>query len=243
MEIASRRRRVFAFLIDHFLFVFVGVFAAFISMGKNWDLNGLENTNGLTFALIAVTLFYLCKDIIGGQSLGKRVFSIKTVDYEDENNTPSSVSLVLRNIFIFLWPIEIIVLVFSKEKRRLGDRIAGTKVVRITTSLKPRAILAASLLVTILAAFVTLTPLITKNSAAYAIAIQALEKSNDVHSKIGNIESFGKFPTGSIKVHNGIGRATIEIHINGESEGIDTVIRLTKQVGQNWKVIDVKFIE
>ena len=80
----------------------------------------------LVMLLIILSLYYT-KDIIGGQSIGKRIMRIKII--AKDGGKPSIFRLILRNITISIWPIEFIILSLGKEK--LGDRIAKTKIIEI----------------------------------------------------------------------------------------------------------------
>lgn len=78
------------------------------------------------FLLSCIYTFILCKDLLmGGRSIGKQKvnLSIKM----DSNKTVSYIRLILRNIFLFIWPIDIIFIFINPEKK-LGDYIFGTKV-------------------------------------------------------------------------------------------------------------------
>lgn len=69
---------------------------------------------------------FLNKDTYFGKSIGKyfngtRVVSVRT------GNAASPIQCSIRNLFILIWPLEVIVLFFSPQ-RRIGDIVAGTKV-------------------------------------------------------------------------------------------------------------------
>lgn len=78
------------------------------------------------FSALMITLL-LCKDCINGQSFGKRVMKLQVVDSNTEENI-SAVRHIVRNLFLPLWCIEILILMISKKKR-IGDYIAKTKVI------------------------------------------------------------------------------------------------------------------
>jgi uncharacterized RDD family membrane protein YckC len=71
---------------------------------------------------------YFCKDIIGGRSIAKRILGLQVVD-NSTGKAASPFRCFLRNITCVLWPIEGIVALID-TRRRLGDRIAGTRLVR-----------------------------------------------------------------------------------------------------------------
>jgi uncharacterized RDD family membrane protein YckC len=81
---------------------------------------------------------YFCKDIIGGRSIAKRILGLQVVD-NSTGKAASPFRCFLRNITCVLWPIEGIVALINTS-RRLGDRIAGTRLVRFDPSIEqPRA--------------------------------------------------------------------------------------------------------
>jgi len=124
---ASVGRRLGAFLIDHIIFTFVFMFAYSFVFFAIHDDEPLWQIARIVFWVIFF-LVYGLRDIIKGQSIGKRVFGIGVRDVSDNFTVPSVPRLFLRQIFSPLWPIEFLALVFSSENRKIGDKIAGTGV-------------------------------------------------------------------------------------------------------------------
>ena len=92
---------------------------------------GLLNGPATYITLLGFAL-YFCKDIINGRSLAKRVAKLQVVD----NNTglaASPLQTFVRNLTCLLWPLEVIVARVNTS-RRLGDFLAGTKLVRFDPS-------------------------------------------------------------------------------------------------------------
>ena len=77
---------------------------------------------------------YFCKDCINGQSIAKRIFKLQIVDNSTEQ-VASPLKCLLRNVFCILWPLEVIV-AFNNPGRRIGDRVAGTKLVVFDSALE-----------------------------------------------------------------------------------------------------------
>ena len=73
----------------------------------------------------------MLKDIINGQSIGKRIMKI-AIRSDIDNSKVSIVRLILRNIFIFIWPIDLLVFLCSKQKKRLGDILNRTDIYDIS---------------------------------------------------------------------------------------------------------------
>lgn len=78
-------------------------------------------------ALIGISLFF-SKDSINGRSPGKRALNLQVVDNKTDI-AASPVKCFVRNVFCIIWPIEV-VLTFISPSRRIGDMVAGTKVVK-----------------------------------------------------------------------------------------------------------------
>jgi uncharacterized RDD family membrane protein YckC len=89
------------------------------------DALGLFGFSLLMFALIN-------KDFFGGQSVVKRMFGFRVVDVRTLEPA-SEFKCMIRNVTAPMWPIEAIVLLISPQ-RRIGDFIAGTKVVKVDAS-------------------------------------------------------------------------------------------------------------
>ncbi|UJH68714.1 RDD family protein [Muricauda sp. SCSIO 65647] len=77
--------------------------------------------------LFSIYVIYFLKDNWKGKSLGKRIIGLQVVDRKTDE-TASSFQCFFRNLFIVLWPLEVIVTLFS-PKRRIGDLFANTKIV------------------------------------------------------------------------------------------------------------------
>ena len=84
------------------------------------------------FVMSLLLSLFFCKDIFGSQSLGKRYCKIIVVSSIDKQNISIS-RLIKRNIFVLIWPIELLLLIISNN--RIGDAIAKTKVVTINNNI------------------------------------------------------------------------------------------------------------
>ncbi|MCW7539685.1 RDD family protein [Aquabacterium sp. A7-Y] len=92
----------------------------------------------LEWSLVAWVLYLLlCDALPGGQSLGKRVTKIAVVRVRDGAPCGLWRSLVRNTSLIVLGVFDCVPLV-GRERRRIGDYIAGTKVVRCTGVHSPR---------------------------------------------------------------------------------------------------------
>ncbi|MEA5257506.1 RDD family protein [Arcicella aquatica] len=131
--------RLGSMILDHFIMTmiatvfFIPMMIVNISKALNASVTHEQEDMGIGFdgPLFYVSLvgfaLYFCKDIIKGRSLGKVITKTQIVD----NNTgqvASPLKCFIRNIFCVIWPVEVIITLTSPS-RRLGDRVAGTKVI------------------------------------------------------------------------------------------------------------------
>jgi uncharacterized RDD family membrane protein YckC len=77
-------------------------------------------------AAITLCSIFLNKDIYFGKSIGKHFIGLRVLSSRT-GNAASPIQCLIRNLFLFLWPLEALILFFS-PKRRIGDMVAGTKV-------------------------------------------------------------------------------------------------------------------
>ena len=110
--------------------VIIAVIVAILTVGvpqipiiNNWNLPGI------LACMIALVLLIIKDVILKNGSIGKRVFNIHIVDKTTQDK-PKISQLVLRNITLIIWPVEVYFL-FYKHQERLGDKWANTEVVAI----------------------------------------------------------------------------------------------------------------
>jgi len=129
IQVSSKGKRLFAFLID-FIFAlllantFVNVFRE-----ENWDI--ASQTSGLYGLLpfyggIVLVLFF--KDIFG-RSLGKILLGMTIKKIDDTEQQPTLAVLIKRNLMLLLSPVEGVVILRDSYARRLADKWWGTVVI------------------------------------------------------------------------------------------------------------------
>jgi len=84
-------------------------------------------TGPMMYVMLAALSIYLCKDCIGSRSIAKRIIKHQVVDHKT-GAPATALQCLLRNFSIVFWPIELMFVIISPD-RRLGDRVAGTRVV------------------------------------------------------------------------------------------------------------------
>lgn len=90
--------------------------------------------------------YMLTKDslpFLGGQSIGKRVMKLRAVRNDGTPLTGDWKTGLIRNAFLLISPVELLVLLLREEKpdkgRRLGDDFAKTKVIVVADPVAPEA--------------------------------------------------------------------------------------------------------
>ena len=127
--------RLASMLLDHFIMTFGIIIFAFMLIGIGYLIIGNPKDSEFPdwFAIIPVLLvfmifsIYFNKDAIKGKSPAKRILGLVIVDNKT-GEIANPIKAVIRNVTLVLWPIEVIFSIFSPE-RRIGDYIAGTKVI------------------------------------------------------------------------------------------------------------------
>ena len=240
---SSRKRRIAAFIIDHFVMTFFIVSIIFIALGSNF-MDENNPTKMTTVMLVVMTIgfiLYFAKDSFKGISVGKWIMGIMIRDENDQNKIPSFGRLFLRNLFIIIWPIEFIVLATNDQKKRLGDKIAKTVVVKNLN--KPTKLPRILALIGVGIAFFVFVFLFAgsamKNSDAYKVATKEIEQNKEIIEETGGIKGYGMIPTGNVNISNGYGQAQLEIKVLGNTKDLNVSVYLEKEPNNDWKIIEL----
>lgn len=134
--------RIASMLLDHFIMTFGMAIIAFILVGIGYLIVGDPSEYDLPEWFMIIPIFfglmifsmYLNKDAIEGKSPAKRILGFVIVDNKT-GEIASPIKSLIRNVTLVFWPIEVIFSLFSPE-RRIGDYIAGTKVISDDKTLK-----------------------------------------------------------------------------------------------------------
>jgi hypothetical protein len=143
-----------------------------------------------------------------------------------------------------IWMIEFLVLAFNKDKKRLGDQLAKTAVVktREMSILKKIMVILSAIIIIFAIIFISIV-FILKGSEAYITAENYIENNSAIIEETGGVEGFGFLPTGSMQISNGHGEAFFTVTVKGEENDIYVDIYLTKEPRNVWHVQDVHYYE
>ncbi|WLE98915.1 MAG: RDD family protein [Candidatus Electrothrix communis] len=239
LNLSSRKRRIAAFVIDHFVMTFLIVSIFFLTLGSNFmnENNMVKMTITMLAVMLPGFLVYFGKDSIKGISLGRWIMGIMVRDENNPKQIPSFGRLLIRNLFLVIWPIEFFVLALSQEKKRIGDKTAKTIIVENPN--KPTKFPRVLVLIVVGIALFTSIGMTMKNSASYKVAIIEIEQNQDILNETGGIKGYGMMPTGSINISNGNGQAQLNIKVLGNEKDLKVSVYLTKEPDSEWKLIEM----
>lgn len=124
-----RIKRIIAFLIDWniTLLPILLLYELSLSMGiENEKLLPLTMLFSFILVFGGFTLVILRDFIFNGKSFGKRIFGLIILD-KNTMGIPKKRQLILKNIFLFIYPVECIFLLTTGET--LGNKITDTVVI------------------------------------------------------------------------------------------------------------------
>jgi uncharacterized RDD family membrane protein YckC len=129
--------RIFSMFLDHIAMTTVAMIFALPMMasvfkqsfiaGVTHEPQSLIFFNDLIYVALIGYALYFCKDCIQGRSIGKRALKFQVVNKTTEMPA-SPIRTFIRNLFIIFWPLEVLVVLVYPEQR-IGDMVAGTKVI------------------------------------------------------------------------------------------------------------------
>ena len=187
-------------------------------------------------------VFFFAKDSIKGISLGKWIMGIMVRNETNENSIPTFWKLFIRNSFLMIWPIEFFVSVFDTNKKRIGDKVTNTVVLKNPNkATKTYRIIALVAFGLVFYGFTTLFMEATlRSSKAYKAAIVSIESNYEIIKQTGGIKGYGTFPKGNITITNDYGQADLSISINGKEKDVKVTVILEKKPNESWKVTEIK---
>jgi uncharacterized RDD family membrane protein YckC len=243
LERASRKRRIAAYFIDHFVFTFLIVAIAFLAMGPNAFDSG--DVSSMPFILISVLipgfLLYFAKDFINGISPGRWVAGIMVRSSLDWNQVPSRSQLFVRNLFMIIYPVEAIVMISNPDKLRLGDKSQKTVVLRNPneSDLWKRLCAVAAIGILFFSFIFLFVGNALKSSEAYKIAVSEIESDSEIIERTGGIVGYGLMPAGQMSTNSTGGSASLVITVKGEKEDVKVEAILEKDFKGEWTLIEL----
>jgi uncharacterized RDD family membrane protein YckC len=137
-EQISPAKRLTAMLLDHIVMTVIAMLFSIpysiylISDTLNSNATHTETYKNLLYLPLFALSLYFCKDCLNGQSFAKRKLKLQVVDNKT-NEVASPIKCFIRDLFCILFPVEIIV-ALDNPYRRIGDIVAGTRLVTVNES-------------------------------------------------------------------------------------------------------------
>lgn len=248
IRLSQKSERLFASVLDCFL---MGLGALILVMLYVF----LEEYLG-KWPLYALPLLVIFKDTKRGGSVGKFLMEIGVRLRRNPNEIPSRWRLIMRNItLILIWPIEIICAFSSKYGERLGDKLAGTIVVKLeevdasqltATPVKEKRKLNpiyTKIFLWGLASLFFITGLLSipififRASDAYEATITYLQTNEQVLQASGGIDSIGFIANGQYDNTSGYKQGNCMVKVNGQENDLQINALIHKKPDSEW-VID-----
>ena len=216
----SKGKRFGSMLLDHFImcmlmFVIILPFQIIAVTKISFPDELSEFPPLFPYLVIAGMTLYLCKDCINGRSLAKRMTKLQVVNHRT-GIAANPLRCMVRNIFIAIWPIELIVALINPE-RRIGDHVAGTRLIPFDPSIPQPKLkigeLALTLIITfgVMAASLALMPkwTIVKNNATPVESSYNLKESRELENIY--IQSMSAYLTPEAKVYDQVKNDTMHL--------------------------------
>jgi uncharacterized RDD family membrane protein YckC len=221
--------RLGTMLLDHFFMTMIamvfflpgmisGFSDGFNASHEQTDLNFMEGP--MKYLSMFGFALYFCKDIINGRSISKRVLKLQVIDNKT-GQVATPLQCFVRNIFCIIWPIEVIV-AMTNTSRRLGDKVAGTKLVYYEPTLEqPKINLGKTILPVVISyglilLIMQLTPSVTMGKANYIETSYNQTESKELEKLIS--DSLGQYLTPDIRVYDTVKNESLKY--------ISTIIKL-----------------
>lgn len=241
MTRASVPRRLLGFVIDVSIIFPIGFLAAIPS---NLILPLETTSSELIVIALTAGLLLLIRDIpLGGKSPGHYLTGTST--RTEENAIPSNRQLVLRNLPMLFWPLEAIGVLYHGFKKRFGDGWSGTVVVINEDPEDIRWTFGRWLVAIVIsiAGFYLASVAVQFNLTTlppYEIAVDEIHSNSAVESAVGEVQSVGWLPQGSVNINPRIGTAVFSIQVIGKDETRWAYVRLVNRNEDNWKVVELR---
>jgi len=210
--------RLSSMLLDHFIMTMIAVLFFIPEMISTFtnaftithEQPQTEILGRMTYIYLIGFAIYFCKDCINGRSIAKRILKLQIVD-NLTGQVASPMKCLLRNVFCVLWPLEVVV-ALNNPSRRIGDRVAGTKLVYFDSSLEQPKVNFGKVAITLLIAYgfmvllmiplMSMQPKFVENKTKFVESSYNIQTSKSTE-KLFN-DSMGQILTADIKVYDRI---------------------------------------
>ncbi|MEM7360963.1 MAG: cytochrome c oxidase assembly factor Coa1 family protein [Pseudomonadota bacterium] len=243
MEKASVSRRAFAFIIDHILILLFGTGAIIVFANPIAEETTFPSNSFYLFGVL-MFLAYIFRDAVNGASPGKRFLGLQVVSLADPPESVGIMRLGLRHLFLPVWPLEFLILIFNSQNRRLGDMLAGSRVVHVekNVSKKFRWSVIGVFVTAVIFLFFFIAERV-RESPSYLLVSDYVQNDQNLHSEIGEIVSIGKFPSLSVRSNQKESISIVSFSVKGQNGSRTVRGFLRKKADSDWQVEKVEYWE
>ncbi len=214
---AGFEQRILAYFID--FFCICAVMTPLITSIFFKDFGLEKGMNFFIKPIIIFSSFFLLqtlKDVIAGISPGKWIMGLSVKNNDNPNVKPPLWKLILRNIPLIIYPVDMFYILTGKEQVRLGDKIAKTVVVR-REGAKVKVIPLIVMVVLFIGAisfFFDSSMFSLKNNIAHKAAVEQLAQNEELIEYTGGIKEIKPAKSGSVNSLEKFARFWIDIKGN-----------------------------
>lgn len=254
LAIASRKRRIAAFLMDFLLFGYLtssATYFVFVTLKTPLDTPALHDFSVQLLIWLLGIILFAAKDSYKGLGPGKLLMGVRA--YSTDGKPAGVVKQFMRNISLFAWPIEALVMILNSNKRRLGDYLANTKVLRDPTINSTHRGFAALFVVVFYFAspdlpemdftedgFMQLTQYMVKQSQAYGIAEQHIHEQDGIKQLVGPVLDIQVRGSSNLMIENDAGHADFILLVIGEDGELPVRVSLDRDDNQ-WQLTSLTY--
>jgi uncharacterized RDD family membrane protein YckC len=216
---------IFILLLDYILYMLLGLF---------FKLDSASFQNYLIYHLLIIIVIYLFfGDIFFGETLGKYMMGIKVVSNE-KHGRPPVMSYIKRGLLKIIFPVEGLIMLFSRSKKTLGDLWGKTMVVnKESNRFKLYVRLTGGILLLIVLQFCVVVSigLAARNTDFYKVGADYLKSNN-----LAEISGLTRDVTQS--------RNTVNITVPVSDKNSNRYVKIfLKKNGDKWVVDRTEFIK
>jgi uncharacterized RDD family membrane protein YckC len=224
-------KRFLAFIFD-FVFIMLLAFTVYMLFGLIFKLDHEGYQNFMGYLLLIVIISYmLLGELILKNTIGKYLFGIEVVD-DERLERPSLPGFIKRGLLKIIFPVEGLVILFSKSRKRLGDLWGKTIVINKETNklkVSARIIIGIVILIALVFSFRISMGFAVKKTDFYDSGINYLKSKYEVEI------------VGLTKVVNQ-NRNTVNFIIPVSNENKDRYAIIYLEKNENvWSVSNIKF--
>jgi uncharacterized RDD family membrane protein YckC len=120
---ATLDERFKAFMIDWAVWSVIGLVTFLVA-------NLITQDTRIMFISVSPFCFWLLFKDLAGNGVGKKRMNLSIINISTGVLVNNPFTLLIRNVTITLWVIDLPMLFFSNDGRRLGEKITNTRVIR-----------------------------------------------------------------------------------------------------------------